>query len=74
MSETLIDLLKTLLHKNPAKRMSRGKTDLIKNHPWCKSIDWDKALRKNLVPPFKPSMNSSNFDPEYVRDSSVRTT
>lgn len=31
-----------------------------------KDIEWDKLLRKEISPPFKPFMNKSNFDPEYT--------
>jgi hypothetical protein len=72
MSSDLIDLLKQLLHKDPAKRITRGKTDIVKNHPWCKGVNWDDVLNKRMKPPHMPSLEHSNFDPEYVRPSSVR--
>ncbi len=30
-------------------------------------------MNKELKPPFEPSIFGSNFDPEYVRDSSIAT-
>jgi hypothetical protein len=37
----LEDLLKLMLNKNPLKRITKGKQDKIKRHPWCADIDWD---------------------------------
>ena len=67
LSQECKQLLKGLLQKNPAKRIGneRGAIE-IKEHPWCASLDWGKVLRKELVPPFKPFLNKSNFDPEYT--------
>lgn len=31
-----------------------------------KGIDWDKLLRKEVNPPFKPFYSKSNFDAEYT--------
>ena len=33
---------------------------------WCKDINWKKVHKKELIPPFKPFWNKSNFDPEYT--------
>ena len=43
----------------------------IKDHPWCKSIDWDKVRAKKTEVPYVPSMKHSNFDPEYVKSYEV---
>jgi hypothetical protein len=65
-------LLKGLLTKDPSKRLGgkRGAEE-IKEHPWCKDIDWDKVLKKKVDPPFKPFLHRSNFDPEYTSMSPV---
>ena len=72
MSPELVDLLKLLLHKDPSKRITKGKTSIVKKHAWCKTINWKDVLNKKLDPPHLPSLEHSNFDPEYVRPSSVR--
>ena len=38
----------------------------IKEHPWCADIEWAQVLKKDVLPPFKPFLNKSNFDPEYT--------
>jgi hypothetical protein len=56
-----------LLIKNPSKRLGNKRgIEEIKNHPWCKDIDWNKFLKKEISPPFLPSIRTSNFDPEYT--------
>lgn len=39
----------------------------IKQHEWCQDIDWEAFKVKKIVPPWKPRMDSSNFDPEYTQ-------
>jgi len=62
------NLLLSLLDKNPHKRLgaSFGFQE-VKLHPWCRKIDWEKVLSKKAVPPFRPNMRKSNFDPEYFK-------
>jgi hypothetical protein len=60
-------LLEGLLAKDPAKRL--GATDgtaEIKAHPWCSNVNWDRVLRKRVKPPYKPNLQQSNLDPEYL--------
>ncbi len=67
LSPCLRDLLAGLLRKNPARRLGceRG-IEEVKEHPWCKNIDWARYERKEVEPPFKPSLRQSHFDPEYT--------
>jgi hypothetical protein len=62
-----------MLNRDQQKRITKSQTAKIKNHPWCRDVNWTKVLNKELKPPFEPSIFSSNFDPEYVRDSSIAT-
>ena len=60
-------LMASLLVKNPKQRMGHTKgIEEVKVHPWCTDIDWEKYLQKEIKPPFKPNLSSSNFDPEYT--------
>lgn len=70
ISKDLANLLSQMLHKDQRKRVSKSSVHKLKNHPWCRSIDWDSVLRKEMKPPFEPKLNQSNFDPEYVHDTS----
>ena len=70
ISPKLRNLLKLMLNKDPSKRVNKGKIHLIKKHVWCKDIDWKAFAKKSVVPPHVPSISKSNFDPEYVRETS----
>lgn len=52
------DLLRCLFKRNPANRLGSGPTggQEIKNHCFFASIDWDKLLKKQVTPPYKPSV------------------
>ena len=73
ISQKLADLLKLMLHKDPRRRINKGQIGRIKAHPWCSDINWQAVLEKRQVPPHIPSIFKSNFDPEYVRESSQMT-
>ena len=67
----LADLLKMMLDKDPKKRITKGEAHQIKQHPWCADIDWVAIYHRRVPPPHVPSLSSSNFDPEYVRETST---
>jgi hypothetical protein len=52
----LADLLLLMLNKDKKLRITKGQTDLIKNHPWCKDIDWQAVYERKIKPPFTPSI------------------
>ena len=67
LSSELKDFLSLLLKKNPLKRLGHKKgIEEIKSHPWCKDIDWKSYLARKIVPPFKPHLQKSHFDPQYT--------
>jgi len=74
ISQSLEDLLKLMLNKNPNKRITKGMQNKIKRHPWCADIDWEAVQQRRCRPPHLPSIFKSNFDPEYVRETSVLTS
>ncbi|KAG8787453.1 hypothetical protein FRC15_009156 [Serendipita sp. 397] len=63
--------VKGLLNRVPANRLgSKGDAAELKAHPFFSIIDWDALSRKEVTPPFKPSVESdestANFDPEFT--------
>jgi len=51
-------LLIRLLDRNPDTRMTDPKR--IKSHDWFKEIDWDLLYKKEIAPPFIPSLASKD--------------
>ncbi|XP_063081397.1 protein kinase C iota type-like [Cavia porcellus] len=66
-------ILKGLLKKEPEGRLGchpqRGFID-IKEHPFFNNLDWNMMEKKQVPPPFKPSIGTEfgieNFDPEFT--------
>nr|CAH0101126.1 unnamed protein product [Daphnia galeata] len=61
-------LLRALFKRNPDNRLSS--VDEIKQHPFFSTIDWDKLLKKEIEPPYKPAVSRVDdafyFDTEYT--------
>ncbi|KYQ91552.1 protein serine/threonine kinase [Tieghemostelium lacteum] len=49
------DFISALLERDPEKRLKDPK--LIKSHPFFKSIDFEKCVRKEITPPFIPPVS-----------------
>lgn len=62
-------LLKSLLCKEQSLRLGSDKAGLasIKTHPWCSKLNWQKLAERQIDPPFRPSLTTSNFDIEYTK-------
>jgi len=60
-------IIQHLLCKDPAMRLGGSSRDAeeVKAHAFFQSMDWDLLLRRQLVPPFVPSLDSE-FDTKYV--------
>nr|XP_002123049.3 ribosomal protein S6 kinase alpha-5 [Ciona intestinalis] len=72
LSSAALDVILKLLDKNPKTRLGCGTTGVkeIKEHPYYKSLDWEKVARKDVPAPFKPvianDMDTSNFAEEFT--------
>nr|CCA21231.1 protein kinase putative [Albugo laibachii Nc14] len=67
-------IIRQLLNRNPKERLGANGCSDVKTHPFFEDIDWDKLLRKEIQPPFRPchtAMNNGeaplNFDSEFTR-------
>ena len=75
ISDNEIDLIKKLLTLNPKKRIGHGETDAndIKKHPYFNGVDWNKYLKKEIQPPFKPKLKNDldlrYFDKAFTDES-----
>ena len=74
MDENAKDLISKLLIFDPDKRLGNGenKSDDIKKHPYFSDIDWNKALNKELTPPFIPKVDD-DVDVKYFEKSLKET-
>ncbi|EGG06077.1 uncharacterized protein MELLADRAFT_116646 [Melampsora larici-populina 98AG31] len=64
--------VKGLLNRNPKHRLgSQNDTKDLKSHSFFKSIDWDLLSTRQIVPSFKPFIESdesvSNFDDQFTK-------
>jgi serine/threonine protein kinase len=67
VSKTAQSLISALLEKDPCRRLgSKYGMIEVKQHAWCYKIKWEKLLQKKILPPFRPNLRLSNFDPEYT--------
>ena len=70
MSQEAFDLCSKLLERDPTKRLGYNGFEEIQNHPWFKEINWEKLYRKELEPPFRPSVESAesteHIDEEFI--------
>ncbi|KAJ8259821.1 hypothetical protein GJAV_G00173880 [Gymnothorax javanicus] len=62
------DLLEKLFVRDPSKRL--GVAGNIRMHPFFRTINWPALERREINPPFKPKVKSSNdcsnFDREFL--------
>eukprot|EP01090_Pellita_catalonica_P021908 TRINITY_DN8329_c0_g1_i1.p1 TRINITY_DN8329_c0_g1~~TRINITY_DN8329_c0_g1_i1.p1 ORF type:complete len:424 (-),score=99.66 TRINITY_DN8329_c0_g1_i1:58-1329(-) len=65
-------LLEGLLTRDPTKRLN---AEQVKAHAFFKSIDWDKCYRREIEPPFKPSVKSEastdNIDKVFTSEKAI---
>lgn len=75
ISEEAKSLLEGLLTRDPALRLGTKGGDEVKGHPWFADVQWDKLIRKEIEPPFKPKVRStddtSQIDPQFTRERAI---
>ena len=54
-SPEAFSFLTAMLERDPKKRLGARGIDEIKDHPFFKSINWEKLYDKELKPPFVPN-------------------
>ncbi|XP_056446298.1 protein kinase C eta type [Gadus chalcogrammus] len=81
LSKEAVNILKALLTKAAAHRLgcmgSEGGESAVVRHPFFASIDWEKLERRELEPPFKPKIKTTedvnNFDPDFTQEEPTLT-
>jgi serum/glucocorticoid-regulated kinase 2 len=65
MSDDAIDLISKLLVKDPSQRLgSISDAADIKHHPFFDEINWDQMMKKKMITPYKPLLESK-FDTKH---------
>ncbi|GAB1227251.1 hypothetical protein ENUP19_0346G0040 [Entamoeba nuttalli] len=66
--KTFID---ALLEKNPTRRLTD--TTIMKHHPFFQGLDFDRLMKKEVVPPYIPQVHSAddvaNIDPYFLGET-----
>ena len=66
-----------LLRRHPDKRLGASERDAedVKKQPFFRHIDWIKLYKKEVEPPFRPTVASkfdvSNFDEEFTQEEPI---
>jgi len=75
ISEEAKSLLEGLLTRDPALRLGTKGGDEVKGHPWFADVEWEKLIRKEIEPTFKPKVRSvddtSQIDPQFTRERPI---
>ncbi|KAJ7990774.1 hypothetical protein DPEC_G00290400 [Dallia pectoralis] len=81
LSADAVNILKAFLTKNPARRLgcvvTEGGEKAVTEHVFFTGIDWEKLESRELEPPFKPRIKTSedvnNFDPDFTQEEPTLT-
>jgi len=69
-SQQVADIIEQFLQRDPRARLQDP--EIIKAHPWFRDTDWDKLLRLEVEPPFKPKVRSAedlqHIDKEFLNE------
>ncbi|XP_052894584.1 uncharacterized protein LOC128301942 [Anopheles moucheti] len=77
LSPEATDFIRKLLVKDPRRRLGSGKTDAseLKSHPFLRSINWSRLIRKQIQAPFPPvaenERDTRNFSSEFTKQDVV---
>lgn len=77
LSENCKSLIVQLLNRDPKRRLgSKADVDDIKAHPFFKTLNFQKLLKKEIDPPYKPKIKQgaadvSNFDNTFTSEPVV---
>ncbi|CAH8495336.1 unnamed protein product [Schistosoma turkestanicum] len=79
LSQPAQDILSRLLIKDPTSRLGGGIQDVLEvmAHLFFASVDWDRLIRKDIQPPWKPDVideKDTKYVPDEFKDTSVDLT
>ena len=56
------DFVNHLLQRKPVNRLGLNGPEEVRNHPWLKTVNWQKMKSKEENAPFVPNHEADNFD------------
>jgi len=70
LSASAKSFLAGLLERNPKQRLGGGDADAdeLKRHAFFEGLDWNKMARKEITPPFKPTVTQGDLDTTNIDD------
>eukprot|EP01064_Diplonema_japonicum_P028169 TRINITY_DN4263_c2_g1_i1.p1 TRINITY_DN4263_c2_g1~~TRINITY_DN4263_c2_g1_i1.p1 ORF type:complete len:435 (+),score=87.86 TRINITY_DN4263_c2_g1_i1:97-1401(+) len=71
MSEAAMDMCRSLLERDPEKRLQD--LDKFKAHKFFEGMDWEAMMEKKLPVPFTPDPAKLNFDDEFTSEPARHT-
>ncbi|KAK8826808.1 protein kinase 2 [Blastocystis sp. ATCC 50177/Nand II] len=70
MSPEAFDIVYKLLQRDPKARLGYNGFAEIQSHPWFRDINWDALYKKEIVPPFRPTVkdeeSTEQIDSEFT--------
>jgi len=70
LSAEAIDIISKFLKRDPTQRLQV--TNEMKAHAWFKPINWEKLVKLEIEPPFKPNVKSlddvSQIDEDFLNE------
>ncbi|KAF5402863.1 Non-specific serine/threonine protein kinase [Paragonimus heterotremus] len=79
LSREAASMLSKLLVVDVNRRLGSGPADAeaIKSHLFFRSTNWDRVLKRQVEPPFRPTLSSdtdvSLFDPKFTQENPVES-
>jgi serine/threonine protein kinase len=72
ISEEAKDLIKKLMRVTPEARLGAKGFEEIKNHPFFKSIDWNKLMNLQVESPLKNLVKKHPVKAKIVRETHIK--
>lgn len=75
LSQSAQSLLRKLFKRVPSARLGANGLQELQAHPFFADVDWKQLMRREVVPPFKPTLaqedDSKYFDKQYTAQAPI---
>jgi hypothetical protein len=70
LSHEAVDIISQLLNRDADTRLGVNGSEEVKSHAFFNGINWEAMMRKEVQPPFQPTISNEhsveNFDREFT--------